>query len=370
MKTLLVGNGIDIQYGGNEYLNSTILKRAIDIIDRGLFNSEVYTKEVEELFFHLYAYIPIILSGKVDYLAVTSYEKTELREFKRKYSKVTVKNFTFYMVGIEDYLFIFELFCRHHNIQNPELFGIRELLKRWLIDSIYNNGKVNEIYLKFPPKLIEFFSSYSKIFTTNYDENIERFCGKQVFHLHGEFNELSEVYDKNSFRNQLSDCPVSTAPVIEGYEHVFSTAILSFTGSEKEFQMKMGRNANQMISKIITGISNNRDIADQVESWKNSDSQIIRNFYEAIQLKSNNKNLTFKDSYHLNEFTRICGIIDIVGLSPNNDIHIFRMLNDNPNLNEVNFYFYDRKEVVEIRRILSKKHVKVYSVKELWQRYQ
>ena len=44
MKNIIVGNGINIQYGGDDYKNSNNIKRAIDTLKSGNFPSEILMK--------------------------------------------------------------------------------------------------------------------------------------------------------------------------------------------------------------------------------------------------------------------------------------------------------------------------------------
>lgn len=367
MRSLLVGNGLDIQFGGKEYLNASIIERAIGNIDTNNFNPEVYTKEIGQWFILLYLEFNSILKGNYDKYAFATYEKSSLKDLKRRYRNKKKINFT--DIGIEDYMFIHDLFCRKNNIQNPNQYNFRVLLQRWILDAIYNDGKINEIYLNFPIKLKEFFNQYNNIFTTNYDRNIEIFSGKEVNYLHGAFHILDYVYDKNSFRNKLSDSPVEQAPPIEGYEYLFSTALMSFTGEIKKFSMAMAHSTNEVIDKFANVMGKNPEIEKDIESWKDIDNICVRNFYEAIMLKRKNKEMIFEEVYPVNKFESIKGKIDIVGLSPNNDIHIFELINNNEKINEVCFYYFEKSEILDIRKILNNKVVDVFPVKELWKEY-
>lgn len=50
-----------------------------------------------------------------------------------------------------------------------------------ILDSIYNEGKLQEIYKSMSKKVKDYFADYDEIFTLNYDNNIEHLMGKNVF---------------------------------------------------------------------------------------------------------------------------------------------------------------------------------------------
>ena len=49
-----------------------------------------------------------------------------------------------------------------------------------ILDSIYNEGKLQEIYKSMSKKVKDYFADYDEIFTLNYDNNMERLTDKQV----------------------------------------------------------------------------------------------------------------------------------------------------------------------------------------------
>lgn len=108
-------------------------------------------------------------------------------------------------IGFEDYYLIHDLVCHKMKVNNPEQFYIRESMKVAYLYSIYNDGKINQLYKNYPRLFIEFLIKFDNIFTTNYDSNIELATGKEIFHIHGQFDKKSDVYIASSFRNQLPD---------------------------------------------------------------------------------------------------------------------------------------------------------------------
>jgi len=169
MNNIIIGNGIDIQFGGFEYTNKSIIERALLYLKTGDYSSEVYTKEIETWIYILYSVVPDFLNGDYDQLAVMKDEKEELDSFKRNYSK----NTSISEIGFEYYFLLNELHCRKNKITNPERYYFQEFLRILFLDSTFNKGKINKLYLKFPTEVTNYIKSYDNIFTTNYDKK----CG-------------------------------------------------------------------------------------------------------------------------------------------------------------------------------------------------
>ncbi len=362
MKNVVIGNGINIQYGGFEYTNENIIKRALLNLKNSNFSKEVYTKEIETWLYMLYSAIPNILNGKYDQLAVSSTEKEALEHFKKRYPyRKKISD-----IGLEDYFLVNELHCRNLTIVNPERYYFQEFLRRLFLDSIYNGGKINNIHKKFPKKVVDFIRSFDNVFTTNYDKNIEISIKKEVKYLHGAFHVLDQVYDPNSYRNKLPDRPVDKTPVIKGYEHMFSTALIGYSGTIKEFVGNQSELANSAMKKFSQANRSNSEISKQIEEWTNVDNEIVRNLYEAIKLKKNDSSLQFPNDYSINKLKEIKGNITIIGLSPNNDSHILKLVKENIKIDTVEFYFFDKKESSIISSFFNNKKVIFKNVKEFW----
>ena len=91
--------------------------------------------------------------------------------------------------------------------------------------------------------------------------------------------------------------------------------------------------------------------------------------YDSIILKVNNEDLQFEEQYPINEFKSISGELKIVGLSPNNDTHIFEIINNNGTLKKVIYYYYDKNECEVVKNLLSNFIVEFLPVKNLWEEY-
>lgn len=362
MNNIIIGNGIDIQFGGLEYTNKSIIERALKYLKTGDFSTEVYTKEIETWIYLLHSAVPDFLNGQYDQLAVFNDEKEELDSFKSNYSK----NVSISDIGFEYYFLLNELHCRRNGITNPERYYFQEFLRRLFLDSIFNKGEINKLYLKFPTTVIDYISSFDNIFTTNYDKNIEVATGKNVLYLHGAFHVLDPVYDSHSFRNRLSDKPVDQTPVIKGFEHTFSNAITGSSGAFKLFSANQTELANSAIDKFAKVMKENPEISLQMEEWKYSDNDIVKRLYEAIILKTQEPDLNFSIDYSVNKLKTVEGKITFIGLSPNNDSHIMKIIKENIKVDTIEFYYFDQQESEDINLFFNNKKVITESIIDFW----
>ncbi|MGE8207667.1 hypothetical protein ACQKP0_24660 [Heyndrickxia sp. NPDC080065] len=368
MKTILYGNGITIQFGGKDYFNDRIIKRAINNINTKSFPSEIYPREVKDWILLLHEKIPLIIKGYYDNYANTTEMRNSLVHFKNRYKTISNKT-KVHEIGFEDYFLVHFLVCGKENIVNPERYHMTESLRCFFIDSIYNKGKIQTLYEKFPKEFVAFVNEFDNIFTTNYDWNIEKAIGRNVEYIHGSFHHLAEVYDPNSFRNMLSDSPIKEAVFIDGYEYLYSNALTSYSGNNKKFVLDMGLQANIAMDKFAKGLEENPELWNEVETWKDVDNPILRNLYESIKLKTKDKKLEFKENNSLKIFSEIEGDLSIIGLSPYNDNHIFEAILNNKKLSKIEFYYFDISETKLVTSILLEKNIHFKDVREFWNKF-
>lgn len=367
MKNLLLGNGITIQFGGFDYTNSSIIRRAINNMEIGNFPTEIfldesgYFIEVIEL---LCKELPSIVKGTYDEFAIVPTEKNTLSYLKDKYKnnfKLKIEE-----IGIEDYFFLLRLVC---NRLVPEL-DIRKNAKDELwcafVDAIYNNGRIQEIYKKYPDEFINHLNSYDHIFTTNYDNNIDMVTEKEIFHLHGAFHIIDDKYLTSGLKNKLLNTPADNTRLIDGYEHLYSSVIMDFSGTNKYYDVNVNSNANSAVKKLIKAYETNSIVKDDVDSWANSDNIVVRKCYETIMAKLNNPNAEFAEYYYFDMLSSIEDELSIIGLSPNNDTHIFEEIKSNLKVNKIIYYYFDKSDQQCIKDLFPDKHVQFISVKDFW----
>lgn len=362
MKNIVIGNGINIQFGGLDNINKRIIDRALLKLKLKDYHKDVYTEEIEIWIKMLYQAFPDFVKGHYDKLAVFEDEKKELSNLKKRYSTKTPIN----EIGFEDFFLLNELHCRKNNITNPERFYFQEFIRRLFLDSIFNKGKVNLVYENFPPSFIDFLNSFDNIFTTNYDRNLEIASGKEILYLHGAFHVLDQKYDPSSFINQLSDKPVDKTSVVEGFEHVFSTALTGSSGAFKQHVGDRNELANSAIDKLAEGYLNKPELRYEIETWKDCDNENVRNLYESMKLKNNNPNFKFSIDYALNQLKIIEGSVTFMGLSPNNDTHIVSLIQNNDKIDLIEYYYFDKLEGKIVMSLFENKKVLIKDIKEFW----
>jgi len=367
MNSILIGNGINIQYGGTDNLNKEIILRAIKGLHDESYPTHIIIDEpelIEMLFGLLFLEVRLVLNHKYDQYAFSTDEKRALANFIYRYENK--KSITLFDIGFEDYYLIFELFSYKNGLENPDRYTIRETFKRNFIYSIFNKGKVNDIYKKFPLALKHFLNGYDTIFTTNYDRNLELFLNKDVYYLHGAFHIKDNVYDPNSLRNKLPDKPLENIEIDEKHYYLYSNVLTDFSGGGKLFAANMYAQANRVIDQFSNGDVNNSKIKQNIDEWENSENALIKNFHDAIKLKIEQPEVKMVENYPINEFKSIEDKISILGLSPNNDTHLFKLISENESINEVEYYYFDNSEIKEIESLFPSKNIHFESVKELW----
>lgn len=355
MKNLLVGNGANIQFDSESYTTKQIVLRILKNFERKDFPSHV----IAEPKFTLRNYIGVlfleiqnIIDGKYDLYANNTAEKDSLQSFKEQYQNVE-KRFRITDIGFEDYYLVHDLFCHKNGIINPDQFYIREALKLAYIHSIYNDGLLNCLHLKYPKGYVQYLSSFDDIYTTNYDLNIESATGKEVFHIHGQFDILDEAYNKDSFRNQLQDAPINNTIFDDRYLHLYSNVISTHCGAYKSFLVTQNETANEVMAKFAHSYIEDEKQKNTIDSWLASDNKLLYNLGSAIILKTVKPDLCFSEYYHYDRFKNISGSLEILGLSPWNDFHIFDSIN-NANLDICIYYYFNESEREKISDLLYK----------------
>lgn len=322
-KSLLIGNGINIQFGGlDNYSNSAIMARAVNNIKAGKYNflteDSLSEEEQLEMLKGLVNIIDSIKAGKLAKYADGLFMLMELERIKRTYpAKSTVES-----VYLEDYFLGFEIFNNMYKEQDGDDLNEQhrqimfDFLQKVIVDSIYNDGKINDVYKAMYPGMKNFLNGFNHIFTTNYDYNIENILDneKSVCHMHGEFDKLSPKYDVNSlyYKTHKAECDALISKKVEGMDHIYSDTIMSW-------------------------------------SW-------LDKYGELIEPATKKENL----------FKSITGKVVIIGLAPNNDEHLFILLNQNPNIKSVEYYYLNFEDVNEVPHHINKP-VDYKSVKELWE---
>ena len=372
MKNILVGNGINIQYDNTNYTTKNIVLRMLTDLDSEDYPCDYIVDDpmlLKSYMGKLFLAAREAIDGEFDRYTTCTAERDGLKDFKDRYNDKK-KSLRIADIGFEDYYLIHDLLCHKIGIHNPEQFTIREALKMAYFHSIYNHGNLNLLYQQYDDKLAVFLKTFDNIFTTNYDSNLESVTGKKIYHIHGQFDRLSETYNSSSFRNHLNDNPLEGIKNEPEYQYLHSTALSTYCGDYKKYQINQNALANEAVKKMVTGYQTIESVRKDVDSWEYVDNQLTVNLGQAIKLKVANPDLHFQEDYSIKEFQEITGELSIFGLSPYNDYHLFEIIN-NAALEKCIFYYYNASECERIKLLLSQlnaeKKLTFQSVKKFWE---
>lgn len=353
MKYLLTGNGINMQFDNVNYSTQQIVYRILKNCDREDFPSHIivdFPYLLKNYIGLLFLEVKNIIRGEYDKFANCSAEKESIVSFKEQYGNCLSK-LKMTDIGFEDYYLIHDLVCHKTKTGNPEQFYIREAMRIAYLFAIYNDGKIDKLHNLYPEKFVAYLNGFDSIFTTNYDSNIDLVCNKSIFHIHGHFEKLSAVYDANSFRNMLPDAPIKTTMIDPMYYYLYSNALTTHCGNYKEFQLKQYSLANNAVEKLSKAYISNPNVKKDVDSWIKNTNTITANMGHAVKLKIEHPEIKFKDDYHFDKLSEIKDEIEILGLSPWNDFHIFETIN-NADINKCVFYYFSKEQCEKVKSLL------------------
>ena len=190
MRSLILGNGIDIEFGGKEYSNWSILERVHNNIVSGKY-TDIFKAEPDTILKIFDGYRGIINKVIKNEWNITEKDGflfllLEMKRVQDMYSEDP----GFSDLGLEDYFLGHELSCHILGFDGVSEQA-RQVMQMIILDAIFNDGKINEIHKFFPDKLRTFLEGYDAIFTLNYDTNIDTFLtgSVPVYHLHGCFDD-------------------------------------------------------------------------------------------------------------------------------------------------------------------------------------
>jgi hypothetical protein len=248
---------------------------------------------------------------------------------------------------------------------NNDLQGVSESSKqgieRIILDAIYNDGYLQNAFSadnignRTKQKILKrYLSGYDNIFTLNYDNNVEYLVGKQIYHLHGDY---SVIADSENPINIMGDIRTDYGQLVKfpsEFKHCNCNALLNYSG-ELKYQRAI---AKEQLQKIFDDDIKGNIAALLAVLIKGDDEQkqFVRRHLEKIDLRVGT-------NYHFSEFRTLTGELHIIGMSPSNDSHIFKCI-DNSNLENVIFYYAGSTAV---SKIPTKKPYTIKSVHDLWE---
>lgn len=195
----------------------------------------------------------------------------------------------------------------------------------------------------------------------NYDNNIEILTKKPVYHLHGDFSVLANSENSKNVLGYIRSQENNLA-VIKGMEHCFCNALLNYSGSLKYRKAKEFHDLIMKSKNFNALYNNNHDFFMKLSNLKNEKPLD----YQMIMTKIEHPELNMVTEYHFDKFETISDELHIIGMSPNNDNHIFNLIKNNKSLRKVVFYYFSDKEKSCIEEHFAKELFSCKSVEELW----
>lgn len=227
-----------------------------------------------------------------------------------------------------------------------------DYLRRFFLDSIYNGGKISAI--EYPAKMKGFLEQFDNVYSLNYDRNLEKITNKPIHYLHGAFHVISEKYNNDSPMNKV----MSIHADIAGREYLYSTALTTYCGKEKEELLTQADKVNKFL-----GLASKFKI-----ECEKTRTEIPPQLKAIVLAKELCPDYTYPQNYCYHLFEKISDEIVILGLSPSNDDHLIKVVNSN--IEHITYYFYpDEKAEQEkqtIRTIFKGKSITFLDVTDLW----
>ncbi len=361
-----MGNGINIQFGGIAYSSNFIMKRIkyrakLDCYNE-LFGNKLKGNEIVIILENFVEEANKIREDEYDSFAIDNDTLDALNDFKGRYD-ATIENA--YDIMLEDWFFIVHMFfLKNFDLDENRQYAIQGF-EHLILDAIFNSGNIQEIYneMKKYKKVRSFFKSFDNIYTLNYDNNIENLTENEVYHLHGDFSVLANSENENNVLGYIRAKAGETV-AFDDMKHCFCNALLNYSGRLK---YKVISDSHRLIleaENFAERYANDEEFKYLVQSLK--DEKPLE--YNMIMTKISHPELNMATEYYFDNFSKIEGELTLIGMSPNNDAHIFDAILNNKKLSKVIFYYYDDKDRVFIETHFPKELFQCEKVDVLWTR--
>lgn len=349
-RSILIGNGININFGGKAYTNEYIIKRILFNARankyKPLFNGEISGDEIAGIFVGLADWANEISEGKYDAI-IPEEEKHILKDFKDRYNwKLT----HYYEVGLEDWLFILRVFFLKNHGSSDDWTSARQGFEQMMLDAIYNDGDIQKLHEVMGSPVKRWLLQFSNVFTLNYDNNVEDLIKHPVFHLHGDFRTPASSENPQTLLGFMRVNSGENA-IIPQFAHCFCNALFDYAGEHKY-------NIACAFEKGTEGLES----LEKTDILPKYFSAPIRDLMRAHQ---EHPELAFGCNYHFAEFRGLSGELHIIGMSPNNDAHIFKLINES-NIEKIVFYYFSDRETK--KQLPVRQKVEYRSAQKLWKK--
>jgi hypothetical protein len=356
-KSVLFGNGLNIAFSGNsDYCNRNIIERLLAALDTDRFTevfcNTITPSEIKQMIYGLNEQFKRMLK---DFTAFRwTNDDEEMRALLDIIMRYKRKSPDIMEVSMEDYFYVMKWFNNHYKEEPVDINSLYLGLKFLFLDAIYNEGQIESIYTKMGCLRKE-LDLFDNIFTVNYDTNLDKLSSKEVYHLHGSYNVLDDTYKSNTIIGYIASQKENPPTYIHGLEYLYCNAIMGYSGEYKKSIIDTYSNSNRALGDIIPRLQNPLDTEarDKVEACKTSPDEKLVFAYKTIMAKLNHPELS-NTEYPFVKFESISGDLYIIGMSPNNDKHIFDAINNNSNIRKVIYYSASIEDTDAAQRVISK----------------
>jgi len=339
MKSVLLGNGINIQFGGKAYSNDFIMKRIIFNARANrydpLFGGLISGKDIEVIFRAFVDIANKALNGNYDGTG-DSDDQEAIADFKNRYTAPILK---YYEIMLEDWFLLIRLFFIANADIKDQWQSAKQGFERMILDAIYNEGMLTDVHQRMNKNVKRFFAGFDYIFSLNYDRNVEALTGRDVLHLHGDYYVPADSENPGTIEGYIRQ-QARQSVVIEEFRHCFCNALLDYSG---ELKFKRASNIKKCAAEMDRWLElSRRDEAEykkQTALLKEKDEYAFQFVSTYVQ----NPALKVGTDYHFEALSNLKGELHIIGLSPNNDSHIFRCINESK-LDKVWFYYFSKTD--------------------------
>ena len=365
MKSLLIGNGINIQFGGLAYTSKFILKRIKYKAKSGgynkLFDGQLSKKDIVNVFEGFVDVSNDIIEGEYDSLIDNDDELEALSDYKTRYGAPYPAVCEPHEIMLEDWFFLIHLFFLKNTDIGESIESVKQGFERLILDAIYNDGNLQLLHTKMNKKVKKFIKEYSNVFTLNYDNNIENLTQKDVFHLHGDYSVLHQSENPDYAQGFLR-INEGKSVIKDEFSHCYCNALLDYSGS-----LKLKRATNN-----IRAINETIKLEDDIKAERITKEEVLKalssnlDSRKMVQARFLNPTLKIATDYHFDKLRNIEGELHIIGMSPNNDDHIFNLINTNEDITKVIFYYYSKDNEEYIHNTFDKNIYMCKDIRMLW----
>ncbi|WP_432719117.1 hypothetical protein [Pectinatus frisingensis] len=363
-RNLLIGNGINIEFSGNDdYKNYKIIERLTQNICTNkyydVFQGTLNQDDLKKMIILLNEeFNKIAETGKISSTWLKT--KSDCQTLMEILARYHGESQNILSIGMEDYFFIMRLLNNSVGNTDDTMETLFQGLRYLFLDAIYNNGEIETLYEKMNCYKKELLK-YKNIFTINYDANIDKLTNKRIFHLHGSFNVLDDTYRPETIIGYLA-LQNHSLKVIPKLKHIYCNGIMGYSGEYKMERMERYSSGNMAINKLMHLSDQEREqyYTQLKSSTKESDiyvAKVIKACLAHPELKYN--------EYPIKQFENINGELHIIGMSPNNDSHIFKMINENPHISNIVYFSANDDDTKNIQKVINKT-VQIRNIFKYW----